>query len=72
MKVFPIQDKINEYDYDPDLGAGIPWIRRTSAARLTHTLLQLGLTTPQIGVAYELKVRSENNDILKINLEKEV
>ena len=78
MKVFPINDKINEYDYDPNLGVGIPWIRRTTVAptnTLSHTLLHIGLaasTTTEETDVYTLKVRNKNNEILKISLEKEV
>jgi len=63
-----IDKKINEYDQDPSLPEGVPWIRKANS--LSHTLLQIGLTitTP----TYSLKVKNKNNETLKVDFQKEI
>jgi hypothetical protein len=63
-----VDQRINQYDQDPSLPQGVPWIRKVEA--ISHTLLQIGLTVT--APAYSLKVKNENNETLRVDLQKEV
>ena len=63
-----IDKKINEYDQDPSLPEGVPWIRKANS--LSHTLLQIGLTVTTS--TYSLKVKNKNNETLKVDFQKEI
>jgi len=63
-----IDTKINEYDQDPSLPEGVPWIRKANS--LSHTLLQIGLTITTS--TYSLKVKNKNNETLKVDFQKEI
>ena len=63
-----IDKKINEYDQDPSLPEGVPWIRKANS--LSHTLLQIGLTITTS--TYSLKVKNKNNETLKVDFQKEI
>ena len=57
MKAFPINNKINEYDQDPSLPEGVPWIRKGNS--ISHTLLQIGLTATAVSQAVWNYLQSE-------------